>query len=76
VLVNGKTFSLLNLTKAQNFASLSLGPLQAADPSGRMAITFRPRKVVVPKDVIPTIGETRELGVGLHRMRVRSIKAT
>jgi hypothetical protein len=73
-LVNGQPFSLVSVTKAKNFASLSLGPLRTNnDP---LAIEFRPRKVVVPKDVIPTVEDRRTLGVGLHRIRVRSVRTT
>jgi hypothetical protein len=74
VSANGHLFSLLSVTKAKNFASLSLEPLQAADAKGLLTIEFRPRKVVVPKDVITTMEETRTLGVGLHRLRVRSVR--
>jgi hypothetical protein len=75
VFVDGKLCALLSVTKAQNFASLSLEPLRPTNQNGLLTIEFRPRKVVVPKDVIPTIQESRTLGVALHRIRVRSVKA-
>jgi Macrocin-O-methyltransferase (TylF) len=74
VFVNGQLFSLISVTKAKNFTSLSLQPLQTDDTQGLLTIEFRPRMVVAPKDVIPTIAEPRTLGVGLHRIRVRSIR--
>jgi hypothetical protein len=76
VLVNGHPASEVTFTKAQTFASLSLEKLRAADAQGSLTIEFRPRTVVVPKDVLPSVEDPRQLGVALHRMRVRSIQAT
>jgi hypothetical protein len=75
VFLNGQLAALLSVNKANNFASLSLGPTQPPAKGGPITIEFRPRKVVVPKDVLPAIQETRTLGVALHRIRVRLMKA-
>jgi hypothetical protein len=74
VFVNGRPVTELCLTKAEPFTSVSLEPLRTVDENGSLTIEFRPRTVAVPRDVVQSIAESRELGVALHRIRVRSVK--
>jgi hypothetical protein len=75
VYVNGERFTEVTFSKAQNFASISLQPLQTADGHGTLTIEFRPRTVAVPYEVDPSIQEPRTLGLALHRIRIRVLKA-
>lgn len=75
VFVNGRRFTEVTFSKAQNFASLSLQPLLAEEGHGAVTIEFRPRMVAVPHEIDPSIQEPRTLGLALHRIRIRSLKA-
>jgi hypothetical protein len=73
VYVNGKPFTAVTFTKAENFVSLALAPVQAADADGSLRLEFRPRIVAAPSEFAAAIQDSRPLGVALHRIRIRLV---
>jgi hypothetical protein len=71
VFVNRQPASPVTFTISENQRTVSLENLKLTDSQGLVTIEFRPRKVVVPKDIKPSSAETRSLGIALHRLRVR-----
>lgn len=74
VFVNEAPFTTVTFSKAQNFASISLEPVRTTGDRGTLTIEFRPRNVVIPREVAPPIQESRTLGLALHRIRIRTLK--
>ena len=75
VFVNEQPFSVLTFTNARNHAVVALEPLPLAARHAPLTIEFRPRLVAAAKDVMPSIQESRSLGVALHAIRIRSTLA-
>jgi Macrocin-O-methyltransferase (TylF) len=76
VFVNCQPNIVLTFGKDDNRTIVSLAPVYAADDRGTLTIEFRPRTVAIPKKVNPLTDDYRPLGIGLHRIRIRSLDGT
>ncbi len=69
VFANGILAQRTTFTTEQNFKTLSVEYIPTA--GGVLIVEIRPKTLAVPRDVNPSIQDTRTLGIALHRIRIR-----
>lgn len=73
VIVNGQSFTTVVLSKARGSVNLVLKPLHS-DENNMLMIAFVPRMVASPRQFNQSSNDMRELGIGLHRIRLRYVR--
>jgi hypothetical protein len=71
VLLNGAVDHIANMGE-RAVISLALPASQRSAPA--LTLTFRPLRRAIPRDVIASSEDTRELGIALHRLRIRYLE--
>ena len=72
VFVDGNEVARWNFSPNQNRSVRTINVQRSStDASVLLKIEFKPRPLVTPAKINPTSYDTRELGMALHRLRVR-----